>query len=137
MLQVGVKVILLNDHGHTLLLKRNPEKYPNIKHLWDLPGGRIQAGINLLENLQREVMEETGMTLRPGSIVFGAQDILLENKHIVRITYIGSANGTPKLSEEHVDFGWFTIEEMIALDGLDSYFSRLLSENNNTLPSLR
>ncbi|MDO8618449.1 MAG: NUDIX hydrolase [Candidatus Daviesbacteria bacterium] len=29
--------------------------------LWEIPGGRIQVGENLLEGLKREILEETGL----------------------------------------------------------------------------
>lgn len=128
MLQVGVKIVLLNEEGKCLLLKRNKDKYPGMSHLWDLPGGRIQPGIGLYENLAREVCEETGMILLPGISLLDAQDIIVKDKHIVRITYLGSAQGQLVLSDEHVDSGWFTLNEMASMEGLDLYFGKLLSE---------
>jgi len=62
-LQVGVKVLLRNKKEKYLLLERNPDKYPDVQQKWDLVGGRINAGTTLLENLKREVAEETALQL--------------------------------------------------------------------------
>lgn len=132
-LQVGVKIIILNKECKGLLLKRNQEKYPGIKNLWDLPGGRIELGKGLKENLQREVLEETGMVLLPCISLLDAQDIIVKDKHIVRLTYVGSAHGELVLSEEHVDYGWFTLNEMASMENLDIFFSKLLSEKREEI----
>lgn len=128
-LQVGVKILLKNDENKYLLLKRNADKYQNMKDLWDIPGGRIELNTSLYENLAREVREETGMQLASSIQILGAQDIFVKDKHVVRITYLGTATGTPILSEEHLDYGWFSLEEIISLEGLDKTFFNLLSEN--------
>ncbi len=60
-LQVGVKVLLKNPEGKYLLVKRSPKAYPDAICGWELVGGRITPGIPLLENLKREVKEETGI----------------------------------------------------------------------------
>ena len=59
-LQVGVKVILENEQGEYLLLRRSLDKYPEVKGRWDIVGGRINPGQKLIENLRREIREETG-----------------------------------------------------------------------------
>ena len=54
-LQVGVKVLLKNPEGKYLLLQRNIEKYPEMKNRshWDIVGGRINLGTELIANLKR------------------------------------------------------------------------------------
>ncbi len=128
-LQVGVKVLLKNTEGKYLLLLRSPKE--NVAQgKWDIPGGRIDAGSKLLDNLQREVTEETGMTLSSVPRLVGAQDIFIpqQDRHVVRLTYIGSAEGEPQLSEEHTEYRWMTFAEMTALGNLDSYLSTLIKD---------
>lgn len=132
-LQVGVKVLLKNPEGKYLLMHRNPEKYPETQK-WDIPGGRIDPGTTLMENLAREVMEETGLTMTSEPRLIAAQDIFASaEKHVVRLTYIGEADGTPSLSDEHEEYGWFSPEEVRALDPLDSYLSELMRDGTITL----
>ena len=129
-LQVGVKALLRNLEGKFLLLERNMEKYPDVAHnqRWDIVGGRIEPGTLLLENLERELFEETGLKLHGKPKVVAAQDILTTGgRHIVRITYVSETlGGEVKLDEDHQDYKWLTIEEIRGLDGLDGYFKELL-----------
>lgn len=126
-LQVGVKVLLRNSEGKFLLIRRNEEKYSSQK--WDIPGGRINPGTSLGENLAREVMEETGLTLLGEPKIIGAQDIFASpERHVVRITYLGTADGTPKLSDEHTEYTWVTWSELKAMpvEELDRYVKALM-----------
>src|SRR3990167_9057908 len=106
-LQVGVKILLKNKDGRYLVVRRSPEKYPEVGPKWDFVGGRINLGISLIENLRREVKEETGLEIIGEPKLISAQDILrLEGKHIVRLTYSGEAEGEVVISDEHSDFKW-------------------------------
>ncbi len=125
-LQVGVKILLQNTEKKYLLLRRNAEKYPETGAKWDIPGGRIDPGTALLENLKREVMEETGLELVGEPTLISAQDILKPDKHVVRLTYVGQAAGIVKLSEEHSEYQWFTKTEIECLEPLDSYIRKIL-----------
>lgn len=127
-LQVGVKILLKNDSGHYLLLRRSMEKYPDVKGRWDIVGGRIDAGKTLIENLRREVFEETGLELIGTPKLVAAQDILRKaGYHVVRLTYIGQAKGEIKLDESENDmYKWYSKEEMRVLDDVDMYFKELL-----------
>ncbi|KKT18874.1 MAG: hypothetical protein UW02_C0020G0025, partial [Candidatus Nomurabacteria bacterium GW2011_GWB1_43_7] len=88
-LQVGVKILLKNEEGKYLVVRRSNEEYPEIGAEWDIVGGRINAGFSLLENLKREVLEETGLQIKYEPKLITAQDIMKKEKHIVRLTYLG------------------------------------------------
>jgi ADP-ribose pyrophosphatase YjhB (NUDIX family) len=128
-LQVGVKVLLKNKEGKFLLLRRNPKKYPEVGPKWDIVGGRIEPGTTLMENLKREVFEETKLELLSEPKLVAAQDILkVADRHVVRLTYISNIDGDPKLDGDHMDAGWFTADEIKEMDVgvLDSYFKELV-----------
>ncbi|MES2930694.1 MAG: NUDIX domain-containing protein [Patescibacteria group bacterium] len=125
-LQVGVKILLRNEKGEYLLLERSKEKYPEVGTQWDIPGGRIDIGVSLLENLKREVMEETGLELEGEPEFISAQDILKEDKHVVRLTYIGKAQGEIKLSDEHDEYTWVALDDIKNLGGVDLYVKEAL-----------
>lgn len=130
-LQVGVKVLLKNPSGKYLLLKRSAKKYPEVNNLWDIAGGRIDPGIPLLDNLKREVQEETKLQLTSEPQLIAAQDILKNtDRHIVRLTYVCEATGEPVLSTEHDEYKWLTLEEIENLKGVDSYFKKILRAIN-------
>lgn len=129
-LQVGVKIFLKNTKGKYLILKRSAIRYPNLKNFWDIPGGRIFPGTPLLENIKREVFEETKLSVLSEPKLIGVQDIIrLPEKHIVRLTFTSTTSGVPVLDEEHLKFKWLTLGEMKRMKGLDE-FTREILENN-------
>ncbi|MDO8659894.1 MAG: NUDIX domain-containing protein [Candidatus Parcubacteria bacterium] len=131
-LQVGVKIILQNKEGKFLLLQRNLEKYTEVKKndSLDIVGGRIKIGTSLLENLKREVFEETKLNLIEEPKLLAAQDILRPDKHVVRLTYLGQIEGEPELDEEHSSYVWLTADEVRNKEGLDQYFKEVFEKFN-------
>ena len=127
-LQVGVKIILQNKEGKYLVILRSAIKYPEAGAKWEVGGGRINPGTPLLENLKREVMEETGLEITGEPKLIAAQDILRPTKHIVRLTYIGYGDGEVKLSEEHTDYKWLNREELIKIEPVDPVLKEVLEK---------
>ena len=129
-LQVGVKIFLRNKEGKFLILKRNPVKYPGTKGDWDIVGGRIDPGTKLLENLKREVKEETGLEIISEPKLIHAQDIILNpEKHVVRLSYVGNTVGEPVLDpEEAIDYKWLGVEELGFQENLDIYVKEILEQ---------
>jgi hypothetical protein len=41
---------------------------------------------------------------------------------------VADADGEPVLSKEHSEYGWFSFDEMRALDKMDDYFKKLLDD---------
>lgn len=137
-LQVGVKILLKNSQGKYLLVRRSLKKYPEVgDHQWDIVGGRIDSGIPLLKNLKREIKEEVGLDLVNEPRLVAAQDILrISGRHVVRLTYVGEIHGEPKLDpDEHSEYGWFTLEEIKKLQGLDLYFKEVLNSQSAIIKS--
>lgn len=128
-LQVGVKVLLRNSEDKYLVLKRSIEVVPGKGLTWDMPGGRIEPGSTLMDNLARELMEETGLTLSVVPRLIAAQDLMkVAERHVVRLTYIGEAEGDVHLSHEHTDYKWLSLEEIEALPDLGSNFRKLFDD---------
>lgn len=127
-LQVGVKIFLRNEKGKYLLVKRCAKKYGKTKGCWDIVGGRIGAGTSLIDNLKREVEEETQLPITSEPRLIYAQDIIREEeRHVVRLSYVGKTIGEPVLDiEENIEYKWLTLEEMRAHDDLDIYVKELL-----------
>lgn len=128
--QVGVKIFLRNEDGLYLILKRSPIRYPNINNFWDIPGGRIIPGTPLLENIKREIFEETKLSISNVPRLIGAQDITrLPEKHIIRLTFSANTSGTPILDEEHLEFKWITLKEMKSVKKLDEFTREILEKD--------
>jgi 8-oxo-dGTP diphosphatase len=62
---VGVGAVIL-DAGRVLLVKRGHEP---LKGEWSLPGGAVELGETLEAALEREVMEETGLSIDVGRVI--------------------------------------------------------------------
>lgn len=134
LLQVGVKVFLKNQEAKYLLLKRSPIRYPEIKNFWDIPGGRIIPGTPLLENIKREIFEETKLFISNEPKLIGAQDIIrLPEKHIVRLTFFASTSGKPVLAEEDIACQWVTLDEMRNIKELDEFTREILENKRNLI----
>lgn len=127
-LQVGVKIFLRNPEGKYLLLRRNTEKYAGIKGEWDIPGGRINPGSLLMENLRREVKEETQLEIISEPKLIYAQDIIPnDERHIVRLSYVGKTKGEPTLDiSENVEFKWLSLDELKRQENVDMYVKKIL-----------
>ena len=129
-LKVGVKILLQNKEGKYLILHRSAVKYPDASSdLWDIAGGRINAGDTLIDNLKREVKEETDLVIIGEPELLYAQDILrIKDKHIVRLTYIGNADGEVVLSDEHDEYKWVTLDELKMIEQMDRYFKEVINK---------
>jgi len=127
-LQVGVKILLENKDGKYLVICRSAEKYPEVGAKWDIVGGRIDSSSSLFENLRREVREETGLKIKGEPELVTVQDFFTKNKHIVRLTYFGRGDGEVKLSDEHTEYRWLSLEEISNLEPMDKYFKEVLAK---------
>ncbi len=61
-LPVSAKVVLVSKDHKALVMHK-------AKGVWDLPGGKIEANEDIYKALKREVMEETGLTVKKFSFL--------------------------------------------------------------------
>jgi 8-oxo-dGTP diphosphatase len=57
---VGVGGVVIQD-GRALLIRRGSEP---LKGEWSIPGGMLEVGETLVKGVERELLEETGLTVR-------------------------------------------------------------------------
>ncbi len=129
-LQVGVKIFLKNAEDKYLIVRRSPVKYPGVVGEWDIVGGRIDPGSPLMDNLKREVQEETQLEITSQPILIAAQDIMPnDEKHVVRLTYTGKTKGEPVLdTTENTEYKWLSFLELQNQDNLDIYVKEVISK---------
>lgn len=126
-LQVGVKVLIQNDRSEYLFIQRSIAMPGETEPHWDIPGGRINPDEGLVDALVREVNEETGLGLVGAPQLIAAQDIFVQGKdlHVVRLTYGVKGVGNVRLSDEHLEYSWWTKPEVLTKN-LDPYVRKVL-----------
>ncbi len=97
--------LVVRRKGKRLLLKRH-------NGIWEFPGGGVEFGEHPKEAAIRETKEETGLRVKNAKLI-GVTSAVFHSKgkqkHSVYAVYLASGIlGTPRLSSEHLDFGWFS-----------------------------
>ncbi|MDD4785025.1 MAG: NUDIX hydrolase [Candidatus Shapirobacteria bacterium] len=87
---------------------------PNI---WDIPGGTIEFGEKAIDALNREIKEETGLTVDVGNFIFCYDFLSNPERYQFQMVYeCEYKNGDVKLDpQEHDDFKWVTLDELESL----------------------
>ncbi len=118
--QIGVKSLITNSEGEILVLDSGDWHLKHQKRHWDIPGGRMQEGEDMLETLVREVAEETGIvTTHDCEILTIVQSNFKDipvNGNMVGLMLIVykvtiSDASKLKLSKEHVGYEWVSAKE--------------------------
>jgi 8-oxo-dGTP diphosphatase len=102
-------ILPVREDGRMLLLQRPAGT-------WEPPAGRLQPGENFEEGAIRELYEETGMLIFPQHIIATWVGEAPSGRRLASVTYAGRADGGEvKLSDEHLDHRWVTLEEWMSL----------------------
>jgi len=95
---VAVSGLITHPNGQVLLI-RSPRRG------WEFPGGQVEEGENLIEGLQREIKEESGVNVTIGSLVGVYSNIRSPSKVI--FGFLGKfVNGKLTTSDESVETKW-------------------------------
>lgn len=109
---IGIKgVVKVKDKCLILKNTKNGNTY------WDIPGGRIDDQEDIIDTLKRELSEELP-TLKEYSIgkilnIYRLSHDLKDGKGLLLIFYeIKAESFDVKLSEEHNDFKWVSLDDL-------------------------
>jgi 8-oxo-dGTP diphosphatase len=69
--RLGVGGIVIHNGRVALVRRANP---PFIGE-WTVPGGRVEAGETIAEAVERELLEETGLIVRAGELIYHFEHI--------------------------------------------------------------
>jgi 8-oxo-dGTP pyrophosphatase MutT (NUDIX family) len=64
----AVRVVVLDAQGSVLLFRTRDIAHPDLGLWWELPGGGLDEGETYLEAAVREIREEAGLAIDPGSV---------------------------------------------------------------------
>jgi ADP-ribose pyrophosphatase YjhB (NUDIX family) len=99
----------------------------------------MESGESVSEACEREVWEETGLRVRMKRLVgvYSHSDQLVvypdgNKAHIVALHFEAEIiDGTPSLSHETTDFGYFTLEEIQRMSFLGRHKERIVDSLEN------
>ncbi|MDR1778661.1 MAG: NUDIX hydrolase [Clostridiales Family XIII bacterium] len=116
----GVRVIISDGEGRILLVKQCHED----RDIWMAPGGAIEAGENSQQAAAREVLEETGLRIRVGRLLWHIEEVSpargqrFVNYFLAEPSGGAATLGTdPELGPAQVlrDLAWLTRAQVAAL----------------------
>ncbi len=112
-----VDALLENSEGKFLLVKRSAKSSWGVGE-WQLPGGKMEWGEDPLDTLKREVSEETTLDILGTPTMLGTHTAHIIAKgndyHAVLLLYKARGAGEVRLSDEHEDYKWASLEELKA-----------------------
>jgi ADP-ribose pyrophosphatase YjhB (NUDIX family) len=114
-LRLGCCAVIFDGPREKVLLTRRADN-----GLWCVPGGAMEPGESAEECCRREVLEETGLEVRPERLigVYSNRDqlVIYPDGNKVQIVVLSFEariiGGTPGVREETTAIGYFTMEEI-------------------------
>ena len=110
---VGVAVV---GEGQVLLVRRGR---PPAEGQWAVPGGKVDVGETLREAARREVLEETGLHVDVGDVIWAGESIGPGEPpewHYVLVDFLGRvAAGEAVAGDDADEVGWFGLDQAHSL----------------------
>ena len=102
---VAVSGLISRPNGQVLLI-RSPHRG------WEFPGGQVEEGEDLIEALQREIKEESGVNASIGSLVGVYSNIRSPSK--VMFGFLGEyVSGELTTSDESIETRWIERDSIL------------------------
>ena len=131
---VGVAGALVAD-GKILLIRRGREP---MRGTWSLPGGALETGETILEGVVREVLEETGLLVRPLELVAMLDRILRDEQGAVEFHYVlldwlceladEDGRSDARAGSDAIEVAWMSAEEIEAMPEMDEAMRRVVRD---------
>ena len=127
-LSISTSAVIFDHAQQKILLTRRSDN-----GRWCLPGGHMEPGESISEACIREVEEETGLHVHLTRLIgiYSSPDLILvyadgNRYQIVNHCFEAVIDaGESQLSDETVEIGYFTPEEIIHLDFMEHHRQRI------------
>jgi 8-oxo-dGTP diphosphatase len=103
---VAVAGLVTNSDGQVLML-RSPRRD------WEFPGGQVEEGETLIQALEREIFEETGV-IASAKLLVGLYSNLRKSPILMADFICEYISGEPRKSEESLNVEWVNKAEALS-----------------------
>ncbi len=115
--RIGVGAVVIKD-DKVLLVKRG---IPPSKGLWAIPGGNMKLGETLKETAEREILEETGISIEAGDPIYAFDFMERDDEGSIRYHYVvvdllaEYKEGEPHGADDALEARWLSWDELLSL----------------------
>lgn len=128
--RVAVGAVVTHQDKVLLVLRGQPPA----KDMWAIPGGSVDLGETLQAAAEREVLEETGLTIKAGEVIYTFDAILRDETGRVQFHYVildlkaEALDPSQPLrpADDVYDAGWFSLADLDRPDLIISDTTRAL-----------
>jgi 8-oxo-dGTP diphosphatase len=115
---VGAAGVIRDAAGRVLLIRTK-------RSGWELPGGRVERGEDLVTALVREIREETGCVATVGALASVSSHLGRPDELLIFTFQCTHTGGEPVAGDDSLDVGWFTSEDALRAVSHPSEHQRL------------
>ena len=116
--RVAVGAIVFKNDKVLLVRRANAPS----EDLWAIPGGKVKLGESLKQAAEREIKEETGITIRAREPVFTFDHIETDGNSRIRFHYVivdlnaDYVSGQPRPGDDALEARWITSAQLKGLN---------------------
>ena len=115
---IGVGAVIFKDDAILLVKRKNPP----CQNEWAIPGGKVKLGESLKQAAEREVLEETGVIIEAGKIIYTFELIERDKEDNILFHYViidlaaDYLSGELKANDDAVEARWLTTKDILDLN---------------------
>ena len=114
----GCGAVVLRD-GKALLIQRGIN--PN-RGAWQIPGGYVEADEEIVDAVEREVLEEAGIVAKVSDVIGVRHAVGVPTANIYVVFRLDLVSGEPRYDgEETLDAGFFSMDEIGRMEQVQGF----------------